>query len=128
MRKGVSEMVVAVLLLLIAVSLVSVVYLWSTTNMFKSYPEESVSRAYLRSRACLSLEEINGTAGKAYMRNCGLVNLTNFTFYIDGAAQAVALPPFLEPSQKYQITFAVQTGQHGYLATSDIIETPYIIR
>ena len=129
MRKGLSEIVVMVLLLLIGASLVAVVYMWSVENVFEAYPEESVSLSYLRSRSCLSLENINGTMGTAYLRNCGLINLTNFTLYIDGSPQTAAmLPPYLEPNQGEAITFLAQAGEHGYIVVSDITETPYITR
>ncbi len=128
MSKAISGLIVMVLLLMISVSLVAAIYVWSSSIAFESYPEESISRSYLRSRACLSLEEIDGVGGTATLRNCGLIPLSNFTLYIDGEIVSSALPDDLDPNEGETITFDVQTGEHGYLVVSDIIETPYITK
>ena len=110
MGRGISEIIIMILLLLIVASLISVVYIWSTTHAFEYYPEEEISRQYLRSRACLSLEEINGIAGTAVIRNCGLIPLSNFTLYIDESVVGTAvLPDKLEPNEESAITFPTKT-------------------
>jgi hypothetical protein len=125
--KGVSTIVVEILLVLIALSLIAAVYLWSTSVVFESYPGGELSHQYQRSRACLSLEQINimVTASSAIIRNCGLVPLSNMMFYIDNAPVVFEYPSSLDPNANFTVTFTKPaSGSHSFFAVADLAETP----
>jgi len=125
--KGVSTIVVEILLVLIAVSLVSAVYFWSTSVVFESYPGGEVSHQYQRSRACLSLEQINitATASSAIIRNCGMVPLSNMMLYMDSVQVSFQYPTSLDPNVNFTVTFTKPaSGSHSFFVVADLAETP----
>lgn len=122
--KGASDIIVIILILLISLSLIGLVYTWSTGVLFQSYPKESQEKEYLRSRACLSMENINVFEGNAVLRNCGQIPLTKFKVYVDNAFSITSVPDKLEPDEEIGIGLPSFTvGNHSYYATSDYAET-----
>lgn len=103
MRKGISNLVAVILLMLISVSLVASLYIWSTANIFEVYPEEQYNRTYLRSRACLSIEDIRIAIDRSRsmitLRNCGYVPLSEFQLYINMLPVDSSFQDKLEPSE-----------------------------
>jgi len=122
--KGVSTVVIIILLILISISLVGALYIWSTNATFDIFPEEDIEQKYQRSRACISLEDINGTAGEAVIRNCGFVPLTDIGFYIDNSLIGFSYPTVLNPNEEIVVIFDPVSGEHSYYAISDLAETP----
>ena len=58
--KGVSGIVIVILLVLISISLVGALYIWVTNTTFDIYPEEDIQQKYQRGRACLNIDDIDG--------------------------------------------------------------------
>jgi len=125
MQKGVSQIILALLLLLISTSLVIALYLFSTGTIVELFPNQTQEQ-FQRSRACLSLEEINLTLGEMEMKNCGKVPLRNFLVFIDGSNLSTTYPEKLEPTESTTIGFSPLFGEHNFLAISDLAETALI--
>ncbi len=126
MFKGISEVVVVILVLLIGLSLASALYVFSRGSILQIFPNETSQREFQRSRACLSLEDINITSGVMKMRNCGLVPLKSFGIFIDGSKLNISYPEKLDPTQSFAVNFSPLSGEHSFLAVSDLAETPLI--
>ncbi len=75
--KAISAIIVVVLLLLISISLISVVYVWSSalTGTVTSTTEETTSELTKQLSGCLKIDAISGN--KIYLRNCGKGVITN---------------------------------------------------
>ncbi len=75
--KAISAIIVVVLLLLISISLISVVYVWSSalTGTVTSTTEETTSELTKQLSSCLKIDAISGN--KIYLRNCGKGVITN---------------------------------------------------
>lgn len=125
--KGVSTVVIVILLILISISLVGALYIWTSNVTFDIFPEEDIEQRYQRSRACLSLEDIDGGNGSATIRNCGLVPLRDVELYLDNSLVSFQYPDTLDPNEAIVVTFTSPApGTHSYYAIADIAETPVI--
>ncbi len=125
--KGVSTLVIAILLILISISLVGALYIWTSNVTFDIFPEEELNQQYQRSRACLSLEDLDAVAGMVNIRNYGLVPLRDLGFYLDNSLVSSEYPDTLNPNDVTNVTFTPPiSGSHSYYAIADIAETPVI--
>ena len=61
MSKGISSIIVAILILMVSVSLISVFYLWATGIGFDIYPGEELEGDYQQARSCINLENADLT-------------------------------------------------------------------
>ncbi len=75
--KAISAIIVVVLLLLISISLISVVYVWSSalTGTVTSTTEETTSELTKQLSGCLKIDAIS--KNQIYLRNCGKGVITN---------------------------------------------------
>ena len=133
MVKGVSNLFAAVLLLMIAVSLVTSIYLFLPDITVILYPEERFNASYLRSRACLGLEDIalNGTQCSYDLRNCGQVPLTDFSILMNGQEidpGSLSRLQVLNPGGLAKISLInnITAGNYSFLVVSDLAESPEI--
>jgi len=124
MQKGISQIVIIILILLIAVSLTSALYMWAGQTVFQIYPEDTQERIYMRERACLGVDRISNT--QITINNCGLVPLKDFKIYVNGVNQNPSVPESLEPGESSDIAVNINLGQRVYV-TSDYAESPSVI-
>lgn len=125
--KGVSGVIIVILLVLISISLVGSLYIWATNTTFDIYPEEDIEQKYQRSRACLSIDDIDGASGTAIIRNCGLVPLSDVELYLDNSRLDFAYPDVFDPNDELIVTFTSPvSGEHTYYAIANLAETPLI--
>jgi len=121
--KGVSEIVLIVLILLIGVSITALVYTWASDTVFSIYPEDTDERAHTQQRACLGIESMTNT--KVVINNCGLVPLKNFKVFVNGNLQSVIIPPILDPGETYSFDVTVEETDKVQV-TSDYAITPVV--
>lgn len=87
--RGISTIIVAILLLMISVSLAGFGYMFFTT-MFSTLTtegEEVLSTTVERMLAQMKIESISGQS--IYVRNTGKINLTNFNVYVENNLAAI---------------------------------------
>lgn len=120
--KAVSQIVILVLILMIAVSLTVSLYFFTTETVFDVYPNETAQLDYLRSRACLDLE-VNST-NYLLITNCGLVPLSKFQLYVDYLPINADFPDKLDPKQTLIFPVGLLVDEHTYVITSDLAESP----
>jgi len=123
MVKGISQIIVAVLILMIAITMVGLVYVWANEIGFNFYPGEEIQTNYDRSRACISLESMNKSSGEIIIKNCGKIVLTGIDIYIDGQLKYTDNEIKIEP-QKYGIITIVPLEGAKIIIASDLAETP----
>lgn len=121
--KGVSEIVLIVLILLIAVSITALVYTWASHTTSSIYPEGTDERAYTQQRACLGIERMTNT--QVIINNCGLVPLKNFKIFVNGNLQGVIVPAVLDPGETYSFDVTLTEGDMVQ-TTSDYAYTPIV--
>jgi hypothetical protein len=130
--KGISDIIVLVLLLIISVSLIGLAYVWSVGAVFDPYPEERTGEQYLKSRSCLSMENIDVEGGTASLRNCGKTALSTFAVYVDNIENTTSSSNLnsglaegtLYPGESYPIEFQeFSSGTHTYYVTADYTQT-----
>lgn len=121
--KGVSEVVVIVLILLIGVSVTAVLYIWASETAFSIYPEETQDVAYMRQRACLGIMTLTET--EVVINNCGSVPLKNLKLYINGELQNIVLPSQLDPWEEKTI-FINLVNDDRVQITSDYAYSPVV--
>ena len=120
--KAISQIVILVLILMIAVSLTVSLYFFATGTVFNVYPNETAQLDYLRSRACLDLE-VNST-NYLLITNCGLVPLSKFQLYVDYLPINADFPDKLDPKQTLIFPIGLLVDEHTYVITSDLAESP----
>ncbi len=128
MKKGISNIVAIILLLLMGIALIASLYVWSTSVMFDVYPEEQYNKTYLRQRACLSIEEIDILETEITLRNCGYVPLSEFQLYVDMLPVDFNFKDKLDPSESATGTFSekYRFGTHKFYVTADLSESEII--
>ncbi len=122
MSKGLSQLIVIVLVLLIAISLTTVLYVWASQTAFEIYPEETQEQQYYRQRACLGIEQIRPDS--IVINNCGAVPLEDFIVYIEGDKK-VEVDYTLNPGYTKEIDIAVSDGEDVYV-TSNYAQSPVV--
>lgn len=114
--KGVSEVVVVILVLIISVSAVISFYSWATGTipLLGKSVEQMSGEEFLRTKACLKIDKIYFSENNISVRNCGSVSLSNFAVYIDDLPVDNAFPSALEPMEIKNVTLksSVASGAH----------------
>jgi hypothetical protein len=99
--KGVSTVIVMILILLISVALTGLGYLFFTEVLTSvtTAGEESISQSVTSMLSQMRIESLTaGTPGNIYIRNTGKVNLTDFTVYVNDGLEVPSTPlPSLAP-------------------------------
>lgn len=127
--KAISQIIATILILLIAVSLVVMLYVWSTGILPKIYSGENSTKEYLRSRACLNIESAGWSDAYAVIKNCGYVPLKDFKVYVNGKNVSAIVPVKLDPQEvgEVQITSPHPlTDSYDILVTADLAESPVV--
>ena len=114
MTKGVSQLIIVVLILMIGIALTSAAYVWSKTTMFNIFPEKTQDTSYLRQKACLGIFEM--TADNIIINNCGSVPLKDLKLFVNGVSQDIGVT--LNPSSKTVIIINLLDNSTVYV-TSD---------
>lgn len=128
MKKGLSTIISVMLVLLIAVATTVLVIMWLPRLTFKIFNiESSFNQSYVRSRACLSLENVDTIGKTLTIKNCGKITLGDFNFYIDENKLSLYLEK-LDPQESVTINYVenLTQGEHYFYITSDYAETPVI--
>jgi hypothetical protein len=145
MRKGVSQIIVIILLVMISVTLVSSLFLWASSNTFNIFPEEEQNISYLRSRACLNIDDIvfrysdlklgeptcPAFTGDIILRNCGYVPISDFKLYINSVFVESTFQDKLEPSETGIMEFTDPCSgdiTFRFLVVSDLAESQVITK
>jgi hypothetical protein len=124
MQKGITQVFLSVLLLMIGISLTSLVYLFATGAIYNIFPSESFNASYQRTRACISLENVDFYNANLTLKNCGLVPLTKFRLFIDLTEIPLSISK-LEPQESATIHYArYLEGMHNFIVFTDYAETP----
>jgi hypothetical protein len=126
MNKGLSQLIVVMFLMMMGIALTATAYFWSQGVVFAIYPNETQDIAYMRSRACLNIQEI--TMNKVVINNCGSVPLERFNLYINDISETL-LPDLekLNPGDVYEIPTSSHSGTVPVYITSDYAESPVIM-
>ncbi len=99
--KGISAIIVVVLLLLISVALTGLGYLFFTEVLttVTTTSEEAISQSVTSLLAQMRIESIaSGTPGNIYVRNIGKVNLTGFSVYVNDVLETpINAPAYVTP-------------------------------
>lgn len=118
--KGISAIVVMILILLISVSLVGLGYIFFTEILatVTTTGEESISQTVVSMLSRMTIESVTaGNPGNIYVRNTGKVNLTDFAVYIDDVRDVSATAPgILMPGDVGTITTT------GALASTQVVK------
>jgi hypothetical protein len=124
MKKGISPVISAMLIMLIAISFTVLVMIWipNFTSSFAPSVERDVS--FDRSRACLNIEGVDDNIGAVVIRNCGKNQLSEFSFYVDGNLVRSDNITVLEPGQIANFGISVIVGKHYFYVTADNAESP----
>ncbi|MDD5416569.1 MAG: hypothetical protein PHU12_01180 [Candidatus Aenigmarchaeota archaeon] len=122
MSKGMSQLVVMIILLLIGISMAGLLYVWAPQVVKDIYPEQAQDTQYFRSRACLGIQNI--TSDSITINNCGSIPLENFNVYLNGINQNMDIQK-LNPGNNYTIPVTV-TSPADVQITSNYAETPVI--
>jgi len=123
--KGISQLMVVILLLLISFSMVSLYFLWSKNVLFEIFPSESTETQYLRSRSCLGIENIyKAVDGSLKIKNCGKTPLKEIILYVDYTEYEISQTQ-LNP-QEHMIVEIDTSEVHEYIAISDLAESATI--
>jgi archaellum component FlaF (FlaF/FlaG flagellin family) len=93
--KGISAIIVAILILLIGISMTGLGYVTFTSLFSKltTSSEQVISTTVTAMLAQVKIESIDITGNKINIRNIGKVDLTKFTVYINDAAVTSFTPP-----------------------------------
>ena len=98
--KGVSAVIVMILILLISVALTGLGYLFFTEVLTSvtTAGEESISQSVTSMLSQMRIESVSAASNNIYIRNTGKVNLTDFTVYINDGLVVPSTPlPSLAP-------------------------------
>ena len=118
--KGISAIVVMILILLISVSLVGLGYIFFTEILttVTTTGEESISQTVVSMLARMTIESVTaGNPGNIYVRNTGKVNLTNFAVYVDDVRDPSATAPGL-----------LMPGDVGTITTSGALTSNQVVK
>ncbi len=126
MKKGISSIIVVILILLITISLVVLSYQW----LLKYTPrvQEELEQHTESKEGCLKIENIDIFSRNVVIRNCGDTELSNFIIYID--EEPVARHSLiLDAGNVVQIGFSkdLSKGEHDIQVSSDYAKAPKII-
>ncbi len=125
MKKGLSPIVSAILILLIAISVTLLAIIWLPKFIIKIFPQLGFNESYVRSRGCLSIENVKGLFGLFTIKNCGKVALSDFSFFIDSNFINKLNIGTLEPSQTIDFyDMPITGGRHSLYITADYAESP----
>jgi len=125
MRKGLSPIISAILILLIAISVTLLAVIWLPKFIINIFPWLGFNESYMRSRGCLSIENVNGLFGLFTIKNCGKVALSDFRFFIDSNFINKLNIGNLEPSQSIDFyDMPITGGRHSLYITADYAESP----
>ena len=95
--KGISAIIVTIMILMIAISLTGLGYITFTTFFSKitTSTEGAISSTLTTMLAQMKIESLTNSSGttRAYIRNTGKVDITNFTAYVNDAYVAVIVKP-----------------------------------
>jgi parallel beta-helix repeat protein len=125
MRKGLSPIISAILILLIAISVTLLAIIWLPKFIIKIFPQLGFNESYVRSRGCLSIENVKGLFGLFTIKNCGKVALSDFSFFIDNNFINKLNIGTLNPSQSIDFyDMPITGGRHSLYITADYAESP----
>ncbi len=130
--KGISEIVVVIIILMISITLASFAYFFLTSVVGETTEagRESVGMITEVMTTKFRIESmVSGTPGYIYVRNMGKTNITGLNVYVNGVLQTnVVVPSSIDPNEVETITLndgtspgdeIKVTGAQGYL----VIET-----
>ncbi len=125
MRKGLSPIISAILILLIAISVTLLAIIWLPRLTSRIFSLLGFNESYIRSRGCLSIENVNGLFGLFTIKNCGKVALSDFSFFIDSSFISKLNIGTLNPSQSIDFySMPITGGRHSLYITADYAESP----
>ncbi|NIM47334.1 MAG: hypothetical protein GTN40_04225 [Candidatus Aenigmarchaeota archaeon] len=125
MKKGLSPIVAVILILLIAISLTVLAMVWLPRFTFKLFPLPGFNESYVRSRGCLSIEDVKELFGFFTVKNCGKIALSDFKLFVGGKFVSNLDIEILEPLQSVNfIDMPLPAGEYEIYITADYAESP----
>ncbi|MBU3905230.1 MAG: hypothetical protein KJ906_03725 [Nanoarchaeota archaeon] len=129
--KGISQIVAVILMLMIGVSMVGVLFVWSQNTVLDIYPEEETEAQYLRQRACIGIQGVvHGINGdNVTVNNCGSVPLDDIKVFVNDEVVSQKIDPIkFNPSTNQNITVVdpIRVGDRIYV-TSDLAISPVLV-
>ena len=123
MNKGASTGIMTILVLLIAVSLISVLYYWLSA-FYPGLQQSAQDGNTPTGQGCIRIESIDTVSKMVTVRNCGETDLTNVVVFVD--SQAVANTSLVKAGSVAQVGYAMSLGQHDIFVSSDKVESPIL--
>ncbi|MBU5575386.1 MAG: hypothetical protein QXX01_02785 [Candidatus Aenigmatarchaeota archaeon] len=122
MKKGLSNLVILILLVLLSILLVSQVYVWSQSSLKLSYPEKLTDK-YLTIRGCIHILDANKTS--ILIKNCGLTTIKNGAVYINYIKKA-EFSREIEPQKSIWINYneQIESGTYSFIVVADVATSP----
>lgn len=111
--KGVSAIIVVILLTLISVSLVSLAYSFFGRVITETTQtgSEAVDQASTSILSKIKIETISPVTGEVSVRNSGKVDVSQFAVFVNGALDnGATVPPSISPGQLGTITLSSLPG------------------
>ncbi|MFH0928824.1 MAG: hypothetical protein V1818_00535 [Candidatus Aenigmatarchaeota archaeon] len=111
--KGVSAIIVVILLTLISVSLVSLAYSFFGRVITETTEtgSEAVDQASTSILSKIKIETISPVTGEVSVRNSGKVDVSQFAVFVNGALDnGATVPPSISPGQLGTITLSSLPG------------------
>ncbi|OGI11654.1 hypothetical protein A3K64_00875 [Candidatus Micrarchaeota archaeon RBG_16_36_9] len=129
MKKGISEIISVIIIVLIAVSVTGLIaiYLLNSTSQVTKV-DSSLNQSYLRSKACLSIDSVNPNSNEVTVRNCGKVPLDNLKIFVDSNEISISPAGEIKPMEKTVINFkrCLPSKDYYFYATANLAESPAI--
>jgi hypothetical protein len=119
MKKGTSNAIMTVLVLMITTFLVLLLYSW--LSGYTPQTQSEIEKNIDREEGCLRIESINTVSKNISVRNCGNIDLNNIAFFVD--SNLVASYGTLRQGSVMQINYNMPSGEHEIFVTSDYAET-----
>ncbi len=120
--KGVSQVVMAVLLVLIGISLTASYISFAGGSLFSvtNATEQRVEQDILKSKACLKILSLDLKTNSVKLWNCGSLALTDLAVYIDDIPASADLPKRLNVGEiaVATITSPISLGTHTFKISS----------
>lgn len=120
MAKAISEIVVAVMLLMIAVALIgsAFVFMSQFQGQAISSAQQSGTESLKRVGSCMQFVSFDGAANNIWIKNCGRYPIENVTVFIDSKPLA-SVPINANPNEIKSVAIAASLGVHEIKLESD---------
>ncbi len=113
--RGISTVIVIILIFMIVVVLASLAYVWFSSVIagLTETGEERIEQVGTTMTSSMTIEGV--TANYTYIRNTGSNNITNFSVFVNGLPANTTVPDSLMPGEVGTITFSTPLDPGTYI-------------